>query len=154
MIYSGDREEAKKVVKQMRQDLIGMTQDMHMKMREDPSEIPEISKWIESVQEKVPVIQTLEKKLDIMQGLDPLMDGIIERMNQVTDHHIVRQLQADDKVKKTKQHLEDVLERAHANGLVVHMPMTFDTPKDVKIKNVVASALGKLDPKDHAEAKK
>jgi hypothetical protein len=40
----------------------------------------------------VPVVQNLEKKLDIMQGLDPLMDGIIERMNQVTDHSEVRKL--------------------------------------------------------------
>ena len=40
----------------------------------------------------MPVVQNLEKKLDIMQGLDPLMDGIIERMNQVTDHSEVRKL--------------------------------------------------------------
>jgi len=49
----------------------------------------------------VPVVQNLEKKLDIMQGLDPLMDGIIERMNQVTDHSEVRKLQAQQNVEKT-----------------------------------------------------
>jgi hypothetical protein len=54
---------------------------MNIRMKDEPSEVPEISKWIQNYQTKVPVIQTLEKKLDIMQGLDPLMDGIIERMN-------------------------------------------------------------------------
>ena len=61
----------------------------------------------------MPVVQNLEKKLDIMQGLDPLMDGIIERMNQVTDHSEVRKLQAQQNVEKTKQHLDDVLNRAN-----------------------------------------
>jgi hypothetical protein len=50
-------------------------------MKEDPAESLEISQWIENLQSKVPMVQKLEKKLDIMQGLDPLMDGIIERMN-------------------------------------------------------------------------
>ena len=78
----------------MRTDLVGMTQEMHTRMKEDPSEATEISGWIENLQSKVPMVQNLEKKLDIMQGLDPLMDGIIERMNQVTDHSEVRKLQA------------------------------------------------------------
>jgi hypothetical protein len=42
------------------------------------------------VAEKVPLVQSLEKRLDIMQGLDPLMDGIIEKMSQVTDHTNLR----------------------------------------------------------------
>jgi predicted metal-dependent phosphoesterase TrpH len=82
------------------------------------------------------------------------MDGIIERMNQVTDHSEVRKLQAQAKVEKTHKHLEHVLDRANAAGLTVHLPLTFDTPKDVRIRNVVAATLRKLDPKDHAEAKR
>jgi hypothetical protein len=81
MIFSGDRNEARKVVNQMRQDYIGITEELNVRMKEYPTEVKEISKWIENYQAKVPVIQTLEKKLDIMQGLDPLMDGIIQRMN-------------------------------------------------------------------------
>jgi hypothetical protein len=100
----------------------------------------------------VPVVQNLEKKLDIMQGLDPLMDGIIERMNQVTDHSEVRKLQAQQNVEKTKQHLDDVLNRANENGLTVHLPLTFETPKERKIRNVLDKTLGKLEPKDHLEA--
>jgi hypothetical protein len=46
------------------------------------------------------LVQSLEKRLDIMQGLDPLMDGIIEKMNQVTDHSNLRQMQADDQLDK------------------------------------------------------
>lgn len=87
-----------------------------------------------------------------MQGLDPLMDGIIERMNQVTDHSEVRKLQAQQNVEKTQQHLDDVLNRASANGLTVHLPLTFETPKERKIRNVLDKTLSKLEPKDHLEA--
>lgn len=87
-----------------------------------------------------------------MQGLDPLMDGIIERMNQVTDHSEVRRLQAKQNVEKTKQHLDDVLNRASENGLTVHLPLTFETPKERKIRNVLDKTLDKLEPKDHLEA--
>ena len=80
------------------------------------------------------------------------MDGIIERMNQVTDHSEVRKLQAQENVVRTKQHLDDVLNRASANGLTVHLPLTFETPKERKIRNVLDKTLGKLDPKDHLEA--
>jgi TolA-binding protein len=66
MLFSGDRNEAKKVVKQMRQDLIAVAQDMNARIKEDPSEVKEISHYIEDVQDKIPIIQTLEKKLDIM----------------------------------------------------------------------------------------
>ena len=49
MMYSGDRNEAKKLVKQMRSDLVGLTQEMHMKVKEDPTEVKEISSWIENL---------------------------------------------------------------------------------------------------------
>ena len=62
----------------------------------DPEELEGISNWVSNVAGKVPLVQSLEKRLDIMQGLDPLMDGIIEKMNQVTDHSNLRQIQADD----------------------------------------------------------
>ena len=49
MIYSGDRNEAKKIVNQMRSDLVGLTQEMHLKAKEDPLEAKEISSWIENL---------------------------------------------------------------------------------------------------------
>jgi hypothetical protein len=48
--------------------------------------------------------------------------------------------------------LNDVLENAKAAGLTVHMPLTFETPKERKISNVVKATLSKLNPIDHAEA--
>jgi hypothetical protein len=39
-----------------------------------------------TISAKVPVVQGLQKRLDIMQGLDPIMDGILDKMKDVTDN--------------------------------------------------------------------
>ena len=59
----------------------------------DVQQVKGISKYVANITAKVPVIRNLEKRLDIMQGLDPLMDGILERMQEVTDNSYIRQLQ-------------------------------------------------------------
>ena len=59
----------------------------------DVQQVKGISKYVANITSKVPVIRNLEKRLDIMQGLDPLMDGILERMQEVTDNSYIRQLQ-------------------------------------------------------------
>jgi len=76
----------------MRQDLINIAEDIQFKAKCEPTEVKGISNWVANVAQKVPLVQSLEKRLDIMQGLDPLMDGIIEKMNQVTDHSNLRQI--------------------------------------------------------------
>ncbi len=47
-----------------------------------------------------------------MEGLDPLMDGILDKMNEVTDHSNIRQLQWDAKKKKAEDKIKTVLEDA------------------------------------------
>lgn len=80
------------------------------------------------------------------------MDGIIERMNQVTDHSEIKKLQAQQNVDRTREHLDDVLNKANAAGLTVHMPLTFESPKERRIRNVIENTLKKLPMNDHAEA--
>jgi hypothetical protein len=46
---------------------------------------------------KVPVVQGLQKRLDIMQGLDPIMDGILDKMRDVTDNTNLNALQSEQK---------------------------------------------------------
>jgi len=45
----------------------------------------------------VPIVQSLEKRLDIMQGLDPVMDGILQRMMEVTDNSNLKHLQKEER---------------------------------------------------------
>jgi hypothetical protein len=40
----------------------------------------------------VTAVKDLEERLEIMQNLDPLMDGIIGKMKEVTDHSYLWQL--------------------------------------------------------------
>ena len=56
MIYSGDKQEAQRVVLQMRQDFVGLTSDMEKQAKEEPGEVREISGWMQHIYEKAPVI--------------------------------------------------------------------------------------------------
>jgi hypothetical protein len=38
-------------------------------------------------------VRSLEKRLNIMQGLDPVMDGILQKMAEVTDNSKLKKLQ-------------------------------------------------------------
>lgn len=56
-----------------------------------------------------------------MKGLDPLMDGILERMNEVTDNSNLRKIQADRRVETTKAALLNAharLDYVHNGGLI------------------------------------
>lgn len=114
-------------------------------MGEDPKADPEVSKWMGNIAGKVTVVKDLEKRLDIMQGLDPLMDGILEKMNEVTDHSNLRKIQAIDNLKKANAKLEDTILRGYASGMVVHEPLVFDSPKESAIKNVVRNTMRKIE---------
>lgn len=54
-----------------------------------------------------------------MQGLDPLMDGILEKMNEVTDHSRLRELQSEDRLNKAELKVKDVVESAREQGIDV-----------------------------------
>ena len=141
----------------MRQDLLNIAQDIQLQARAEPGELQGISNWVSNVAGKVPLVQSLEKRLDIMQGLDPLMDGIIEKMNQVTDHSNLRQIQADDQLTKATEHLkaanaklESTMAKAANDGLVVHAPQYYKTPKEVKINNKLKETWRKIEGQDLA----
>jgi len=54
--------------------------------------VKKISNWVENITTKVPVVKGLEKRLEIMQNLDPIMDGILEKMAIVTDNTKLKEL--------------------------------------------------------------
>jgi hypothetical protein len=59
-----------------------------------------ISNWIHKIAQKVPQITKLEKKLGMLQGLDPVLEGILSDLNKVTDFSTLIKLQ---KAHKTQQ---------------------------------------------------
>jgi len=44
-----------------------------------------LSNWVKQIGKKVPVIAKLEKKMGMMQGLDPVMETIVSDLNKVTN---------------------------------------------------------------------
>ena len=73
------------------------------KKTKDDSHVKNVAHWVETIAQKVPVVQDLEKRLDIMQGLDPLMDGILKEMHDCTDNSRLELLQKKA-VKKEQRH--------------------------------------------------
>jgi len=84
MVKEKDNENAAKTLKEMRNDLLNIADDVELAAKDakhHPEQLKEISKYVSNISGKVGVVQDLEKRLDIMQGLDPLMGGILEKMN-------------------------------------------------------------------------
>ena len=59
-----------------------------------------MASYVKNIFGKVPVIRNLEKRLDIMKGLDPLMDGILQKMAEVTDNTNLKKLKVQNVLKK------------------------------------------------------
>lgn len=73
-----------------------------------------MSPYVQDVASKVGVVKDLENRLEIMQGLDPLMDGILDKMAQVTDHSNLRKIQLDDEISAAKVRRDEADEEKHA----------------------------------------
>lgn len=58
--------------------------------------------WVKQIAQKVPVISKLEKKLGMLQGLDPVLEGIVSDLDKVTDFSSMIELQ-----KKSGEDLEE-----------------------------------------------
>ena len=54
----------------------------HKKQKETSNHI---TQWVKQIAQKVPVISKLEKKLGMLQGLDPVLEGIVTDLDKVTD---------------------------------------------------------------------
>ena len=52
-----------------------------------------ISNWVKLITQKIPQITKLEKKLGMLQGLDPVLEGILKDLNRVTDFSEMIKLQ-------------------------------------------------------------
>lgn len=110
----------------------------HSKHSHKKEDKENVSHWVNSITHKVPIVQNLEKRLDIMQGLDPVMDGILERMQMVTDNSHLKELQADAKLSQASPDTD------LSNGDTYHV-LNAATPKDYAVSKVLDTTLRKID---------
>lgn len=52
-----------------------------------------ITQWVKQIAQKIPVITKLEKKLGMLQGLDPVLESIVMDLDRVTDFSKLIRLQ-------------------------------------------------------------
>ena len=76
-----------------------------------------ITSWVQQIAKKVPVITQLEKRLGMLQGLDPVLEGIVADLDQVTDFsHMItlksEQIDNMDELPPPKETNEDDQEEA------------------------------------------
>ena len=76
--------------------MLSLSNDVLLQSKEDdPTKVNDVTRWMTTISAKVPVVQGLQKRLDIMQGLDPIMDGILDKMKDVTDNTNLNALQSE-----------------------------------------------------------
>ena len=73
-------------IEDMRKELVKLSDDVFDTTQscgddQSPEKLKEVTKYVENISGKVGVVHDLEKRLDIMQNLDPLMDGILQKMS-------------------------------------------------------------------------
>ena len=86
---------AVKLAKQMKDNIVRLADDILLEEQDckDSKDLKQISPFVQKIAGKIGVVQDLEKRLDIMQNLDPLMSGILDKMKEVTDSSNLRELQ-------------------------------------------------------------
>ena len=59
----------------------------HLKKKQklSHSKAQKITSWVSQIAKKVPVITQLEKRLGMLQGLDPVLESIVTDLDMVTD---------------------------------------------------------------------
>ena len=77
---------------------------------------------MENIERRFGQVKDLEKRMDIMEGLDPLMDGIISKMNEVTDHSNIIKMQTDARIKKADDRILRVITEAKDLGYDIKPP--------------------------------
>jgi len=68
-------------------------EDKKKKDKINTDKAQKISNWVKQIANKVPQITKLEKKLGMLQGLDPVLEGIVTDLNKVTDYSGMIKLQ-------------------------------------------------------------
>jgi len=66
-----------------------------------------ITAWVKNIAAKVPQITKLEKKLGMLQGLDPVLEGIVSDLDRVTDYSAIIKLQKEAKSHKELPESDD-----------------------------------------------
>jgi hypothetical protein len=73
----------------------------------DNSSYLKITNWVHQISKKVPEIRTLENKLGMMQGLDPVLEDIVADLNHVTDFSSMVKLKQKKELFDIKADQED-----------------------------------------------
>jgi hypothetical protein len=74
--------------------------------QKSPDSAKKITNWVKQISKKIPMIQKLEKKLGMLQGLDPVLESVMKDLNKVTDFSHLRKLQAQLKKKQEAEEEE------------------------------------------------
>jgi len=72
-----------------------------------PESYLKITNWVHQISKKVPEIRTLENKLGMMQGLDPVLEDIVSDLNTVTDFSSLEKLKERKELFDIKADEED-----------------------------------------------
>ena len=77
-----------------------------------PDHSNRITQWVTQIAHKIPVISRLEKKLGMLQGLDPVLESVVKDLDRVTDFSRLIRLQHEHKM----QLMDDEMEEYDAYG--------------------------------------
>ena len=108
-----DKEAAKKKVSELK-DTLKKLKDQVIEEAEKSEEnkaadsaasserVNRISRWVKQIAKKIPVITKLEKKLGMLQGLDPVLEGIVKDLERITDFSKMIELQKEHAEKQVE----------------------------------------------------
>ena len=89
-----DKEEARKKIMELKGTLQNLKdqvlQEAEKAKQDELAKKPsgstkKISQWVKQIAKKIPTIKKLEKKLGMLEGLDPIMETIVNDLEKVTD---------------------------------------------------------------------
>ena len=121
----------------MKNEMVSLANNIqrHSKEVNNNFQVENVSKWVTDIRHKVPIVQNLEKRLNIMQGLDPVMDGILSKMQEVTDNSNLKNLQQQSSTEAEDQDATDDFASRIVDG----------ADKESAIQNVLESTLRRID---------
>ena len=82
-----------------------------------PDHSNRITQWVTQIAHKIPVISRLEKKLGMLQGLDPVLESVVKDLDRVTDFSRLIRLQHEHKLQLMDDEMEEYDAGEHAGLL-------------------------------------
>lgn len=103
--------ELKETLKKLKDQVIEEAEKSEENKKKDSAFATEkadrISRWVKQIAAKIPVITKLEKKLGMLQGLDPVLEGIVKDLERITDFSKLIDLQREHAIEQAKEAEEE-----------------------------------------------